>query len=135
MAGKRSNGAGLQDPESRVWFYPRWTRLAALALALFLLSGCSQLDRVTNDSAVEVADEPQFAIVTVTVALTPTPRTSESHYTVQEGDTLSGIAEMFGVTWDAIIQANDLQSQDAIFVGQELLIPSPEPAEPTQTPA
>ncbi|TXG84043.1 MAG: LysM domain-containing protein [Thermomicrobiales bacterium] len=30
---------------------------------------------------------------------------------------------MFGVTWDAIIQANDLQSQDAIFVGQELVIP------------
>ncbi len=30
---------------------------------------------------------------------------------------------MFGVTWDAIIQANGLQSQDSIFVGQELLIP------------
>lgn len=70
-----------------------------------------------------MANEPQFAIVTVTIALSPTPRISESTYVVQEGDTLSGIAEMFGVTWDAIIQANNLQSQDAIFVGQELLIP------------
>ncbi len=96
-----------------------------LALALLLAGGCAQLDRVTNDPSTEVADEPRFAIVTVTIALTPTPRTSEVRYTVQEGDTLSGIAEMFGVTWDAIIQANDLQSQDAIFVGQELLIPNP----------
>ncbi len=63
---------------------------------------------------------PEFVIVTVTIALSPTPRMSESTYVVQEGDTLSGIAEMFGVTWDAIIQANNLQSQDAIFVGQEL---------------
>lgn len=94
-------------------------------LAAVLLGGCSQLDRVNPDSATEIANDPQFTIVTVTIALTPTPRTSEVHYTVQEGDTLSGIAEMFGVTWDAIIQANNLQSQDAIFVGQELLIPNP----------
>lgn len=105
-----------------------------LALALLTIGGCSQLDRVTGDSATEVADVPQFAVVTVTVALSPTPRTSETHYTVQEGDTLSGIADMFGVTWDAIIQANNLQNEDAIFVGQELLIPSPEMAEATQTP-
>ena len=59
----------------------------------------------------------------MTIALSPTPRITESRYVVQEGDTLSGIAEMFGVTWDAIIQANSLQSQDSIFVGQELLIP------------
>lgn len=68
--------------------------------------------------------------MTVTVALSPTPRISESTYVVQEGDTLSGIAEMFSVSWDAIIEANNLQSQDSIFVGQELLIPlaaTPEP--------
>ena len=97
----------------------------ALVLVLALVTGCTQLERVGQSSATEAPDEPRFAIVTVTTAITPTPRTSEVHYTVQEGDTLSGIVEMFGVTWDAIIQANDLQSQDAIFVGQELLIPNP----------
>jgi LysM repeat protein len=91
---------------------------------LLLVAGCSPLDRGgSSEDPAEVANEPEFVIVTVTIALSPTPRMSESTYVVQEGDTLSGIAEMFGVTWDAIIQANNLQSQDAIFVGQELLIP------------
>lgn len=95
-----------------------------LLLTLVVLGGCTQLDRgrSVSDSA-DVANEPAFVIVTVTIAVSPTPRLSESRYVVQEGDTLSGIAEMFGVTWDAIIQANNLQSQDSIFVGQELLIP------------
>ncbi len=113
-------------------FGARSIHLGSGLLALVLLAGCSQLDRVGKGSATEMPDESRFAIVTVTVALTPTPRTSEVQYTVQEGDTLSGIADMFGVTWDAIIQANDLQSQDAIFVGQELLIPNP--ATPETTP-
>lgn len=88
------------------------------------MAACSPLDRgdATKDPE-NIAGEPQFVIVTVTIALSPTPRLTETEYVVQEGDTLSGIADMFGVTWDAIIQANDLQSQDAIFVGQELVIP------------
>jgi LysM repeat protein len=95
-----------------------------VVLALLLIAACSPLDRGgSGDDPAEVADEPEFAIVTVTIAVSPTPRMTESTYVVREGDTLSGIAEMFGVTWDAIIQANNLQSQDAIFVGQELVIP------------
>jgi LysM repeat protein len=96
----------------------------ALALTLILVAACSPLDRGNgDDDPAELANEPQFTLVTVTVAISPTPRMTESLYVVAEGDTLSGIAEMFGVTWDAIIQANNLQSQDAIFVGQELVIP------------
>jgi LysM repeat protein len=100
---------------------------------LLLVTGCSQLDRNSSEDPAEVANEPEFKLVTVTVAVSPTPRITEIHYTVQEGDTLSGIAEMFGVSWDAIIQANNLQSQDAIFVGQELLIPAPASPEAVPT--
>lgn len=92
-------------------------------LALALVTGCAQLDRSSSDDNDELANEPAFTIVTVTIALSPTPRLTESRYVVQEGDTLSGIADMFRVTWDAIIQANNLESQDNIFVGQELVIP------------
>ncbi len=105
-----------------------------LLLALILVGGCARLDRATSDSTGEVANEPEFTIVTVTIALSPTPRISESRYTVQDGDTLSGIADQFGVTWDALIQANNLQSQDAIYVGQELVIPLPASPVAEQTP-
>ncbi len=91
-----------------------------------MVAACSAPGRDSaTDDPEEISNEPQFVVVTVTIALSPTPRLTESEYVVQEGDTLSGIAEMFGVTWDAIIEANDLQSQDAIFVGQSLRIPLP----------
>jgi LysM repeat protein len=111
----------------------RFAGWGALVLALLIMAGCSQLDRDSSDDPAEVANEPEFRLVTVTVAVSPTPRITEIHYTVVEGDTLSGIAEMFGVSWDAIIQANNLQSQDAIFVGQELIIPAPASPEAVPT--
>lgn len=43
-------------------------------------------------------------------------------YTVESGDTVSGIAERFGVSSDAIRSANDLDGDD-IFIGQTLTIP------------
>jgi len=44
-------------------------------------------------------------------------------YTVQAGDTLYGIAQRFGVTVDALVQANNLTG-GAIYVGQTLRIPT-----------
>lgn len=43
-------------------------------------------------------------------------------YTVSQGDTVSTIAEKFGVSEDTIRWENDLKSKDAIKVGQELQI-------------
>ncbi|MGQ9833374.1 MAG: LysM peptidoglycan-binding domain-containing protein [Candidatus Villigracilaceae bacterium] len=45
-------------------------------------------------------------------------------YTVQAGDTLSKIAEQFGVTQEALIQANGLSDPSMLQIGQELVIPS-----------
>lgn len=44
-------------------------------------------------------------------------------YTVQEGDTLFGIAFTFGSTVDELAAANGIEDPSAIFPGQELLIP------------
>jgi LysM repeat protein len=123
--------AALQPQSNRLGRFASW---GMLVLAVLLLGGCSLPGRDGDTTPDNVANEPQFAIVTVTIALSPTPRISEEHYTVQEGDTLSGIAEMYGVSWDAIIQANGLQSQDAIYVGQELVIPAPATPDAVVTP-
>jgi len=45
-----------------------------------------------------------------------------SLYTVREGDSLSEIASMFGVSMNTILWANDLQSAKLIRPGMELLI-------------
>ena len=43
-------------------------------------------------------------------------------YTVQAGDTLSGIAAKFGTTWQALAQKNGLANPNVIYVGQTLTI-------------
>lgn len=43
-------------------------------------------------------------------------------YTVQSGDTLSGIAAKFGTTWQALAQKNGLANPNVIYVGQTLTI-------------
>lgn len=54
-----------------------------------------------------------------------TPTQAQRTYTVQPGDTLSEIAERFGVTVAAIVEANGIQDPNLIFPGQELVIPGP----------
>jgi len=45
-------------------------------------------------------------------------------YVVQPGDTVSGIAERFGVRWVDIGAYNKLENLDLITVGEELVIPA-----------
>jgi LysM repeat protein len=62
---------------------------------------------------------------TTTPTYTPisyTPAPAYISYTVQAGDTLSGIARRFNTTVEAIMEFNNLGS-DLIHIGQELLIP------------
>lgn len=47
----------------------------------------------------------------------------EEFYTIQQGDTLFGIAQAFGVTVDELISFNAISDPDAIQAGQRLKIP------------
>ncbi len=46
-------------------------------------------------------------------------------HVVQSGESLLGIAAQYGVTVEAIMEANDLSNPDNIVVGNELIIPAP----------
>ena len=54
----------------------------------------------------------------------PTPTPTPFVYTVQAGDTLSGIARRFGLTVDELVQANRLVDLDRMQIGQQLRIPN-----------
>ncbi len=65
----------------------------------------------------------------------PTPPPSDQRvYIVESGDTLGSIAARFGVTISQLAQANDLVNINSLSIGQELLIPTPAPAEPVEVP-
>ena len=55
-----------------------------------------------------------------TVAPTPPPA---QIYVVQQGDTLSAIANRFGTSVSALVNANNLANADDIVIGQRLVIP------------
>lgn len=54
------------------------------------------------------------------------PEAAQNTYTVQSGDNLSKIGAKYGISWNAIFEANrdKISDPDKIYPGQELNIPS-----------
>jgi LysM repeat protein len=69
---------------------------------------------------------PQAALASASAAPAASsgPPGNSRTYTVQRGDTLSGIAQRFGTSVQAIMEANGLRNPHQIFVGQVLIIPT-----------
>ena len=57
------------------------------------------------------------------ITATPVPTTEVRKHVVTAGDTLSSIAVQYGVTVQAIMQANQISDPNLINAGQELVIP------------
>lgn len=58
----------------------------------------------------------------VTASASPAP--GEKNYTVQRGDTLSGIAHTYGVALSRLAQRNNLSRSYHVKIGQRLIIPA-----------
>lgn len=54
---------------------------------------------------------------------TPTPTPTPTIHQVQAGDTLSRIANRYGVSVEALIDANNLSNPDRLVPGDRLIIP------------
>jgi nucleoid-associated protein YgaU len=100
------------------------------AATLVLVTACSRDD--SSESATPTPP-PAFVIVTptpippgATVVITPTPTIDIStleQYTVQDGDSLSSIADAFGVSQEALAEINDIDDPNSLFAGQVIVIP------------
>jgi len=75
----------------------------------------------------------EVATGTPTEAPSATARAQVIHV-VQPGESLSSIARLYGVTYQAIMEANGMTDPNLLRVGQELIIPTPVEAA-TETPA
>ncbi len=99
-----------------------------LAGCLLALAGCR--GEIRNPAALTPMPSPTpIAPATSTVLPTPavpptvTPVTVD--YTIQEGDTLYGIAIQYNTTVEAIRAANGLDENAILQVGQTLKVPEP----------
>ena len=59
----------------------------------------------------------------------PTLRQNAEQYTVQTGDTLGDIAQKYGISVEALEQANGISDPNLIAVGQTLNVPQPAPGQ------
>ena len=97
------------------------TLLAATLLSFACGGGGNDLAPSDLDS-IPTATPPAVLPEPLIVALSEVP-ISGATYAVQAGDTLSVIAERFGTTVDAIVDANDLTDATSLDIGQLLIIP------------
>jgi N-acetylmuramoyl-L-alanine amidase len=91
--------------------------------AALVLTGCGGDD---DDAVAAPVSPTQTALPTTPATPTPTPTPTapaDEVYVVESGDTLSSIAQRFGVTVAAIVEANDLTDPDRLAIGDELVIP------------
>lgn len=97
------------------------TAWSGFAFAVIVLSACSVMD---NDPPPTATPGDQFVVVTAAAGQNDAPSFT---YIVREGDTLSGIADFTGASESELISLNHLGDPNAIYVGQELLVPTPSP--------
>jgi LysM repeat protein len=87
-----------------------------------------EANRLVNPSYIYVGQ-----VLTIPTSGTSAPMTGV-YYVVRPGDTMAGVAYRFGVSYWAIVQANNLANPTMIHIGQTLFIPGgagPAPGTPS----
>lgn len=77
---------------------------------------------VANLASINHISNPNVIYVGQKIYVGEATQGQSNAYTVQSGDTLSGIASKFGTTWQALTQKNGLANPNVIYVGQTLTI-------------
>ena len=126
----------------------KWIRLFVLSMVVFVVVGCNFIypqEKTPEPPAVKeayaqatemqmqmstptiIVEEPTNTPIPVTATSAPTPTpTLVTEYTVQEGDTLSGIAEEFDSSVQLLALINDeIEYINLIFPDQTILLPNP----------
>ena len=91
--------------------------------------GLTLVPTATIVAATETATTGPTQVPTAAPTATATTTTTPSiptTYTVQAGDHLAAIAEMFGTTAQVLAALNGIDDPDLIFVGQVLQLPTPD---------
>lgn len=112
-----------------------WLWVSALCITVALLTGGCTREKPMATPTPTVQAEAELAAPSATPSPVSTPEGPKvAYYTVQAGDTVWGIAQRFGITPQALVDANSLSEPDRLQPGQELVIPAGEEATPGEVP-
>ncbi|KAA0259277.1 MAG: LysM peptidoglycan-binding domain-containing protein [Anaerolineales bacterium] len=85
--------------------------------------GIDPTTQIVIPGQVILLPNPDMQLPTATSVPPDLPRGTLIEYTVQSGDSLAVIADIFNSTIEAIIEENNIDNPNALFVGQILQIP------------
>jgi LysM repeat protein len=95
-------------------------RVVGGCLLVLAISACG---RGGGDDETAAIETTVATTAPITTAPTTVPPPQDVRYVVQQGDSLSAIADRFGVSVEEIANANAIEDVHRISVGQELVIP------------
>lgn len=101
-------------------------RLIILSFVILLItSACvRESDVVPTPIPTAAAKPPPTSTVLPSPTTEPSPTPQVVIYTVQQGDTLLSIAQEYGTTVEAIVEANpDIENPDVLQIDQEIRVP------------
>lgn len=101
-------------------------RSGAIALtAVALLASCGRNAPEEGATTLEASISPSStaSVITTLPPTTVPPPTTTPEYIIQQGDSLSIIAERFGVSTEDLANFNGIADANSIRVGQKLTIP------------
>jgi LysM repeat protein len=105
------------------------SRLLGASVAVGGLIAVGAAACTDDDTAEPGVTLPPILTTTSTTTIPPSTTRPQRFYEIQDGDTLTEIADRFGVPIEAIMRLNAIRDQNAIYAGQ--LIELPERTPPT----
>jgi LysM repeat protein len=124
-------GAGGAGGETVYVVQPGDTLFRIAARFNTTVGAMAQLNGIVNPSLIRVGQQlivpgtggPITSPQPTSPAQTGTPPRAAASYVVQPGDTVYRISLRFGVSMQALVEANGILNANLIYVGQTLLIP------------
>jgi LysM repeat protein len=102
------------------------------------IAALSQANGLSTESVLH-PEEALIIPISTTTRLSPPPTATASNdealHTVQEGESLTDIAQRYGISMQQLLDANSLQSGAGLTAGDTLVIPLADNAMPTSAPA
>ncbi|MBZ0297966.1 MAG: LysM peptidoglycan-binding domain-containing protein [Anaerolineae bacterium] len=90
---------------------------------LIQLNSIANPNLIKSGQSLTVFELPELDTLVMESNTNTTAPVSGDFYTVQPGETLADIALRNGITWPAIVQANNILDPNSITAGQQLVIP------------